>query len=61
MARLVTMKIREMLEALGLSDPYQEFDAPGMELDMQGWASEHHYFPTLISIVQPQQIIEVGT
>jgi hypothetical protein len=55
------MDIRQMLLEIGLSDPYRDFDPQGRALDLQGWASEHHYFPTLISMVKPRQIIEVGT
>jgi hypothetical protein len=55
------MDIRDMLAEIGLSDPYGDFDPNGRSLDLQGWASDHHYFPTLITMVKPRQIIEVGT
>jgi hypothetical protein len=55
------MKVRQMLDIIGLSDPYRDFDSIELVLDLQGWASEHHYFPTLISMTKPMQIIEVGT
>jgi hypothetical protein len=55
------MNIRQMLTDIGLANPYSDFDGRSLALDLQGWASEHHYFPTLISMTKPAQIIEVGT
>ena len=55
------MNIREVLGQLDLLDPYGGFDVTMLPLDLQGWASEHPYFPTLISMLKPRQIIEVGT
>lgn len=55
------MDIRQMLAKIGLSDPYSAFDPRGLSRDLQGWASEHHYFPTLVSMAKPKQIIEVGS
>lgn len=55
------MEIRKMLAEIGLGNPYKSFDSRGLKVDLQGWASEHHYFPTLIGMTKPRQIIEVGT
>lgn len=55
------MLIREMLKTIGMLDPYAGYDASQMSVDQQGWGSDHHYFPTLVGMVKPRQIIEVGS
>ena len=55
------MQIRQMLNEIGLSNPYRDFDARGIALDLQGWGSDAPRFETLIKMIKPSQIIEVGT
>jgi predicted O-methyltransferase YrrM len=55
------MNIRTLLAQIGLADPYTGFELRGTELDLQGWASDHHYFSTLIDRCHPKLIVEVGT
>ena len=55
-----SMNIRQMLNELGILEPYHGFSTENHPLDLEGWASDHHYFPTLISMVRPSQIIEIG-
>jgi predicted O-methyltransferase YrrM len=57
----LSLDIEKLLAKLGQSNPYKDFDAGKIPQDMQGWGSEHPYFPTLISMTKPKQIIEVGT
>ena len=54
------MHIREMLRQFGIGNPYEEFDASGIQQDLQGWASEHPYFGTFVNQTEAEQIIEVG-
>jgi len=55
------MRIRQMLAEIGLSNPYRDFDARSMTLDLQGWGSEHPWFERFIRRIAPAEIIEVGT
>src|SRR5258707_15432761 len=55
------MRIREMLNKIGLYDPYKGFEAQKLVEDLQGWASTHPYFATFIDETQAEEIIEVGT
>jgi hypothetical protein len=58
---VLRMNIRTLLAQIGLADPYTGFELRGTELDLQGWASDHHYFSTLIDRCHPKLIVEVGT
>jgi len=54
------MHIRQVIAEIGLSEPYKNLQGREIQVDLQGWASEHHYFSTLIAMTAPAQIIEVG-
>ncbi len=51
-------QVRALLHA---KDPYVDFDAAALPLDLQGWGSETPAFRELILAVRPQLIVEVGT
>lgn len=53
--------IEAMLKAIGQDQPYDGFESKKLPLDLQGWSSDHPYFPTLVSMTKPKQIIEVGS
>lgn len=42
-------------------NPYEGFSVDGMELDLQGWGSNDPIFRHLITSLQPETIIEVGS
>jgi len=42
-------------------DPYEGFDASVFEVDLQGWASGHPIFESVINKLKPKLLIEVGT
>jgi Methyltransferase domain len=52
---------RRMLAELGLASPFPRSLPVSAILDLQGWASDHPYFSSLVEETRPALIIEVGT
>ena len=50
-----------VLDLLFETSPYLDLDVSTVELDTQGWGSDHPVFEKVITIVRPKLIIEVGS
>jgi predicted O-methyltransferase YrrM len=47
--------------SIGITRDYATADFSGLDVDMQGWGSEHAMFHEAIRLSRPKTIIEVGT
>lgn len=57
----MTRELREIFASIDIRKDYSDVDFSGIELDLQGWGSEHAMFHEAIRLSQPKTIIEVGT
>lgn len=57
----MTGNLREIFASIDIKKDYSDVDFSGIELDFQGWGSEHAMFHEAIRLSQPKTIIEVGT
>lgn len=59
--QLTTKDLRAIFASIDIKKDYSDVDFSGLEVDFQGWGSEHQIFQEAIRISQPKTIIEVGT
>jgi hypothetical protein len=55
------INMKEICSLIHKTNPYENFDADKMTVDMEGWNSDHPIFADLINKAKPNRIIEVGT
>jgi len=57
----MTRDLREIFASIDIKRDYRDADFSGIELDLQGWGSEHAIFHEAVRLSRPETIIEVGT
>jgi hypothetical protein len=57
----MTRNLRDIFTSIDIRKDYSGADFSGLEVDLQGWGSEHAMFQEAIRLSQPKTIIEVGT